>query len=58
MGLPLMPEKITLTTMFTCVSPPRVRPTNTRDNSNKRSLMLPAFNKLAANTNSGTASNT
>ena len=57
-ALPLMPEKITLTRMSTCASPPRMRPTRMRQKSNRRSLTVPAFMMLAAKTNSGTASNT
>ena len=58
MALPLMPEKITLTKMSTCASPPRMRPTRIRQKSKIRSLTVPAFMMLAANTKSGTASNT
>ena len=58
MALPLMPEKITLTRMSTCASPPRMRPTRMRQKSNSRSLTVPAFITLAASTNIGTASST
>jgi hypothetical protein len=57
-ALPLMPEKITLTRMSTCARPPRIRPTRMRQKSKIRSLTVPAFMMLAANTNSGTASST
>ena len=58
MALPLMPEKITLTRMSTWARPPRMRPTSTLQKSKIRSLTVPAFMMLAANTNSGTASST
>ena len=38
MALPLMPEKMTLTRMSTCASPPRRRPTRMRQKSKMRSL--------------------
>ena len=57
-ALPLMPEKITLTKMSTCASPPRMGPTRMRQKSKIRSLTVPAFIRLAANTNRGTASST
>ena len=57
-ALPLIPEKITLTKISTCARPPRMRPTRMRQKSKIRSLTVPAFMMLAANTKSGTASNT
>ena len=57
-ALPLMPEKITLTTISTCARPPRIRPTRMRQKSKMRSLTVPAFMRLAANTNMGTESST
>ena len=53
-----MPENTTLTRMSTCASPPRSRPTRMRQKSKMRSLMVPAFIRLAAKMNSGTASST
>ena len=58
MALPLMPEKMTLTKMSTCARPPRMRPAKMRQKSKIRSLTVPAFIRLAANTNKGTASST
>ena len=57
-ALPLMPENTTLTRMSTCASPPRMRPTKMRQKSKIRSLIVPAFIRLAAKTNNGTASST
>ncbi|MCY1559000.1 hypothetical protein D9M68_959900 [compost metagenome] len=52
---PDMPEKIRLTRMSTCASPPRKRPTTALQKSSSLSLIEPSFIMLAATMNSGTA---
>ena len=47
-----------LTRTSTCAKPPGSRPTRILQNSNRRSLTVPAFIRLAARMNSGTASST
>ena len=58
MADPDMPEKIRLATTLTWARPPRKRPTIARQKASSRSLTVPAFMKLAATMNSGTASST
>jgi hypothetical protein len=55
---PDMPAKMTLETTFTCPSPPRRRPTRTRQKRSSRSVRLPVFIRSAARMNKGTASST
>jgi len=45
----------TLTSTSTCASPPRMRPTSTWQAANRRSLIEPAFIRLAASRNIGIA---
>jgi hypothetical protein len=55
---PDMPAKMMLATTLTCPSPPRKRPTRTRQNLSSRSVRLPVFIRSAARMKSGTASST